>query len=88
LQAASEAAERQARAGGGEALLVRSLNRLPLEIADGHVIQRQFYHALAVHSLGERLKSLMADVNREKNRLLLMARNGPQQRCHASVAPA
>ena len=72
----SEAAEQQVRAAGGEALLECSLNRLPLEIADGHVIQRQFYHALAVHSLGIQLKSLMADVDREKSRLLLMARNG------------
>ena len=87
-QAASEAAEQQARASGGEALLECSLDRLPLEIADGHVIQRQFYHALAVHSLGIRLKSLMADVNREKSRLLHMARNGPRQRYHASMGPA
>ena len=37
MQAVSEAAEQQVRAAGGEALLECSLNRLPLEIADGHV---------------------------------------------------
>jgi hypothetical protein len=77
LQEVSDTAEQQARTHGGETVLECSLNRLPLEIADGYLIQCQFYHALAVHSMGEQLKDLMADVNREKSRLLLMARSGP-----------
>ena len=72
----SEAAAQHAKADGGDTRLTCSLNRMPLDTSDGTIIRQQAYHALAVHSMAEQIRSLTSVVVRERNALLCMAREG------------
>ena len=72
----SEATAQQGKAKGSDALLKGGLNKLPLDISDGALIRQQMYHALAVHSMAEQIRSLTRAVVTEKNLLLQMAREG------------
>ena len=76
MQALSEAAAQHAKADGDDVRLTRSQNRMPLDISDGGVIRQQVYHALAVNSMAEQIRSLTTVVVTERNALLCMAREG------------
>ena len=83
MQAVQAAAAQQTKSKSLKSFTSSSLNKLPLEMQDGGLIQQQFYHALAVHSMAEQIKGVIRAVVAEKQKLLHMAREGaPLCRMH------
>ncbi|KAK9832549.1 hypothetical protein WJX81_008317 [Elliptochloris bilobata] len=84
VQIIMRAAEQQHRARSGAppqpadaGLPAPSANHpLPVSIADGEMLRRQFYFAVAVHERAAQLRALTADAAAEKENLLRGARDG------------